>query len=304
MRAVVVGSLNMDLILGVPELPSRGQTLLCRSWDRSPGGKGANQAVALARLGARVEMVGAVGDDLDGAELAANLQSAGVVTRHVSVRPDGPTGLAVVHLTPDGDNAIVVVPGANASLGPGDVAAAAAGFHGADLLLLQLEVPPEAVLAAARAGREGGALVVLNAAPARDLPADLLAAVEALVVNQGEAAALSGSDDPQDGATRLRDQGPRVVVVTLGGEGCIVVDDRGVVPLPAYPVEVTDTTGAGDCFAAAFGFGLAAGRSAVPAARFAAAAAALAVTRPGAQSTPSAAEVAAFLGQRDAPVGS
>ena len=205
MRAVVVGSLNMDLILGVPELPSRGQTLLCRSWDRSPGGKGANQAVALARLGARVEMVGAVGDDVDGAELAANLKSAGVSTRHVSVRPDGPTGLAVVHLTPDGDNAIVVVPGANASLGPGDVAAA--GFHGADLLLLQLEVPPETVLAAARAGREGGALVVLNAAPARDLPADLLAAVEVLVVNQGEAAALSGSDDPQDAATRLRDQG-------------------------------------------------------------------------------------------------
>jgi ribokinase len=304
MRAVVVGSLNMDLILRLPDLPARGQTLLSRSWDRSPGGKGANQAVALARLGARVEMVGAVGDDVDGAELAATLQSTGVSTRHVSERPDDPTGLAVVHVTPDGDNAIVVVPGANASLDPGDVAAAAAAFHGADLLLLQLEIPPETVLAAARAGGEGGALVVLNAAPASDLPADLLAAVDVLVVNQGEAAALSGSDDPQDAATRLRDRGPRVVAVTLGGEGCIVVDDRRVAALPAYPVEVVDTTGAGDCFAAAFGYGLAAGRSAARAARFAAGAAALAVTRPGAQSTPSEAEVVRFLGQHDAPVGS
>jgi ribokinase len=297
MRAVVVGSLNMDLVFGVPDLPSRGQTVLSRSLARSPGGKGANQAVVLSRLNAQVEIIGAIGGDTDGAELLATLQSAGVATRFVFERPGDPTGLAVVCVTPDGDNAIVVAPGANASLTPDDLAAAAAAFDRSDLLLLQLEVPLETVLAAARTGREHGALVVLNAAPARNLPAGLLAAVDVLIVNQGEAAALSGSDNPRDAATYLRARGPGVVVVTLGGEGCAVADDGGVAPLSAYPVEAVDTTGAGDCFAAAVGLGLADGRSALQAARFAAAAAAISVTRPGAQVTPGKAEVERFMRQ-------
>lgn len=304
MRAVVVGSLNMDLVLSVPALPSRGQTLLSRSRDRLPGGKGANQAVALSRLGAGVAMVGAVGHDPDGAELLAALEAAGVSTRHVSRRPLDPTGLAVVCVAPDGDNAIVVASGANATVGPGEVAAAAPALAGAGLLLLQLEIPPETVLAAARAGREAGALVVLNAAPARELPAGLLAEVDVLVVNAGEAAELAGDGDPRDAATRLLGQGPATVVVTLGGEGCLVAKDRGMARLPADPVQVVDTTGAGDCFAAALGFGLAEGRDSRAAARFATAAAALAVTRPGAQATPTAAEVAAFTRRRDQPAGS
>jgi ribokinase len=234
MRAVVVGSLNMDLILDVPALPARGQTLLSRSLDRRPGGKGANQAVALARLDARVEMVGAVGGDADGAALLRALQAAGVSTRFVVEQPATPTGLAVVCVDPDGDNAIVVTPGANASLDPGDVRAAAAAFHGADLLLLQLEVPLESVAVAARLGGEHGALVVLNAAPAGELP--------------------------------------------------------------AHRVAVVDTTGAGDCFAAAFGLGLAEGRPARRAAGLASAAAALAVTRRGAQAMPSRAEVQRLAG--------
>jgi ribokinase len=303
MRAVVVGSLNMDLILDVPDLPSRGQTLLSRSLGRLPGGKGANQAVTLGRLGARVEMVGAIGGDADGAEVLATLQSAGVSTRFVSERPEDPTGLAVVCVTPDGDNAIVVAPGANASLTPGDVDVAASAFDSADLLLLQLEVPLETTLAAAWVGREREALVVLNAAPARDLPSGLLALVDVLVVNEGEAAALSGSGNPRAAATHLCEQGPGVVVVTLGREGCIVAVEQGVARLPAYPVEVVDTTGAGDCFTAAVGFGLAEERSAVRAAEFASAAAALSVTRPGAQSTPSKAEIASFMHQRRVPTG-
>jgi ribokinase len=245
--------------------------------------------------------VGAVGDDPDGAELVAALEAAGVSTGHVARRSGDQTGLAVVCVTPDGDNAIVVASGANAALGPGDVAAAAPALAGADLLLLQLEIPPETVLSAARAGREAGALVVLNAAPARELPAGLLAEVDVLVVNAGEAADLAGGGDPREAATRLRAQGPATVVVTLGGEGCLVAEDRGVARLPADPVEVVDTTGAGDCFAAALGFGLAEGRDRREAARFATAAAALAVTRPGAQATPSAAEVAAFARRRDRP---
>jgi ribokinase len=301
MRAVVVGSLNMDLVLSVPALPSQGQTLLSRSRDRFPGGKGANQAVALSRLGAGVAMVGAVGHDPDGAELLAALEAAGVSTRHVSRRPMDPTGLAVVCVAPDGDNAIVVAPGANATLTPGDLATAARALSGAGLLLLQLEIPLETVQAAARAGRDHGALVVLNAAPAMDLPDGLLASVDVLVVNDGEAAALVGGE-PRDAAARLRQRGPPVVVVTRGGQGCVVADDRGVTALPADPVEVVDTTGAGDCFAAALGFGLAGGRDARQAARFAAAAAALAVTRPGAQATPSRAEAEAFIRRRDHPV--
>ena len=304
MRAVVVGSLNMDLVLGVPELPSRGQTLLSRSWDRSPGGKGANQASALGRLGAGVEMVGAVGDDADGAELVIALAAAGVSTRHVSKRAREHTGLAVVCVTPEGDNAIVVASGANATLLPGDVVAAAPAFAGASLLLLQLEIPPETVLAAAAAGRQAGALVILNAAPARDMAAGLLGQVDVLVVNAGEAAALAGGDDPEVAAARLRDQGPGMVVVTRGGEGCLVADDHGMSRLPADPVAVVDTTGAGDCFAAALGFGLAEGHDARQAARFAVAAAALAVTRPGAQATPSRPEVEAFIRRCDRPDGS
>jgi ribokinase len=295
-RAVVVGSLNMDLVLGVPELPGRGQTLLSRSLDRSPGGKGANQAVALARLGAQVEMVGAVGTDGDGAALLGALQAAGVSTRFVAERPAAPTGLAVVCVDPRGDNAIVVAPGANATLGPADVRAAAAALHHAEVLLLQLEVPLECVLAAARLGGEHGALVVLNAAPATTLPGHVLAAVGVLVVNQGEAAALGGRGAPGEVAARLREEGPGVVVVTLGGDGCVVADERGVASLPAYRVPVVDTTGAGDCFAAAFGLGLAEGRPARQAARLASAAAALAVTRRGAQAMPTRAEVERLVG--------
>jgi ribokinase len=304
MRAVVVGSLNMDLVLGVLELPSRGQTLLSRSRARSPGGKGANQASALGRLGAGVEMVGAVGDDADGAELVIALAAAGVSTRHVSKRAQEQTGLAVVCVTPEGDNAIVVASGANATLLPGDVVAAAPAFAGASLLLLQLEIPPETVLAAAVAGRQAGALVILNAAPARDMAAGLLERVDVLVVNAGEAAALAGGDDPEVAAARLRDQGPEVVVVTRGGEGCLVADDHGMSTLPADPVEVVDTTGAGDCFSAALGFGLAEGQDPEQAARFAVAAAALAVTRPGAQATPSRTEVEEFIRRRDRAGGS
>ena len=304
MKAAVVGSLNMDLLLGVPDLPARGQTVLSRSLDRSPGGKGANQAVALRRLGAEVEMVGAVGADGDGAELRRALESAGVSTRFVSERREQPTGLAIVCVSPDGDNLIVVAPGANASLGPGDVARHAAALDGADLLLLQLEIPLETVVAAARLGADRGALVVLNAAPAPavDVPADLLAAVGGLVVNEGEAAALGGGD-PRHAVTRLRALGPRAVVVTLGGAGCVVGDEHGVTTLPAHRVPVVDTTGAGDSFAAAFGLGLAEGRSAAAAAAVASAAAALTVTRPGAQSTPTAGEVAAFRGTRPAGRG-
>jgi ribokinase len=290
MRAVVVGSLNMDLTLGVPQLPSRGQTLLSRSLDRSPGGKGANQAVALARLGAQVEMVGAVGNDGDGAALLGALQAAGVSTRLVAKRPGAPTGLAVVCVDPRGDNAIVVAPGANATLGPGDVHAAAAALRRAELLLLQLEVPLEGVLAAARLAGEHGALVVLNAAPATAVPGEVLAWAGVLVVNQGEAAALGGRGAPGEVAARLRGRGPGVVAVTLGGDGCVVADERGVAALPAYRVRVVDTTGAGDCFAAALGLGLAEGRSARQAARLASAAAALAVGRRGAQAMPSRAE--------------
>lgn len=296
MRVVVVGSINADLVLRVPSIPTAGVTVPAREISRLPGGKGANQAVALARLGAEVAMIGAVGDDDDGRGLLATLLSEGVDTSSVARLPGVPTGLAVVVVDDRGENAIVVVSGANASLdatsveGPEGLAA----LRGADAVLLQLEIPMDVVRAAARAGREVGATVVLNAAPAVAVPDAVLGDVDVLIVNASEAEVLGGADDPAVAAASLRTRGPGMVVVTLGGEGSIVHD--GVVTyVAAHHVEVLDTTGAGDCFAAAFTVALASGEGAAAAARYATAAAAIAVTRHGAQAMPTAAEVEEFL---------
>lgn len=292
MRAVVVGSLNADLVLAVDAIPEPGMTIASTGVHRFPGGKGANQAVALARLGASVAMVGAVGDDDDGAFLRGVLRQEGVDVDRVRTVAGVPSGLAVITVDGRGENAIVVVAGANASVGadaiaPGDLA-------GADLVVLQLEIPIGGVLAAARHGRAAGARIVLNAAPAVPMHPDLLHEVDALVVNASEARLLSGADDPIAAAAALRDAGPSVVVVTLGAGGAIV-DDGRCVRVAAFPADVVDTTGAGDCFTAGFAIGLADGLEAAAAARFAAAAAGLAVSRRGAQAMPTRAEVESFL---------
>ncbi|QRP43231.1 ribokinase [Amycolatopsis sp. FDAARGOS 1241] len=283
---VVVGSANADLVVDVPRPPRAGETILGGRLRRSPGGKGANQAVGAALAGgAHTTFVGALGEDEAADLILLSLGSAGVRTDLVA-RTKTPTGTAFVTVSPDGENAIVVAPGANEHVRIGE--AEAARIAVADVVLAQLEIPLDVVRAAA-AARTPGALLVLNAAPSRDLPDDVWAALDVLVVNEHEAADLGGS------AEELLKRVP-AVVVTLGSEGCLVAErEREPVRVPGIRVDTVDTTGAGDTFCGVLAAGLAQGRPLADAARLACAAGALAVTRPGAQAAvPTAEEVAAL----------
>ncbi|MET9258735.1 ribokinase [Amycolatopsis sp. NPDC004079] len=287
-RVAVVGSANVDLVVDVPRQPRGGETVLGGDVRRSPGGKGANQAVAAALAGgAETTFLGAFGVD-DGAEfLLASLTKAGVRTDLVS-RVDSATGTAFIMVSPDGENSIVVAPGANSRLSLAETQLER--IASADVVLAQLEIPLEAVTAAA-AARRSGARMVLNAAPSRPLP-DL--DLDVLIVNEHEAADLAGTPgSPEELARTLQQRAP-AVVITLGAAGCVVAEAE-IVHLPGFRVSPVDTTGAGDTFCGVLAAVLAEGRPLREAAERAGAAAALAVTRPGAQSAvPTAAEVAEF----------
>ncbi|WP_454085945.1 ribokinase [Georgenia sp. Marseille-Q6866] len=292
-RVVVVGSANVDLVVPVPRHPAGGETVLGGTLERHPGGKGANQAVAAARAGgADTTFVGALGEDESGELLHASLAGAGVRTDLVA-RVAEPTGTALISVDPGGENTIIVAPGANSLVTVGTEQAARVAE--ADVVLAQLEIPLEAIVAAAAARKEG-ALLVLNAAPSRELPEEVWSAVDVLVVNEHEAADLAGRGDgtePADLATALLAQVP-AVVVTLGGAGSLVAERDGEpVHVPAFPVEPVDTTGAGDTFCGVLAAALAGGATLADAARLAAAAGALATTAPGAQeAVPTATAVA------------
>lgn len=292
---VVLGSANLDLLLPVPDIPAPGETVLAFGMSWAPGGKGANQAVAAARVGARCALLGAVGRDEGGRVLRAALAGAGVdVTglRDVAAA----TGLAVVMVAGSGENAIVVAAGANDHVAVGAVDAAR--IAAADVLLTQLEVPVTVVRAGAAAARAAGTLVLLNAAPARELAADLLALVDLLIVNEHEAAALADrpAGDPDDLAGRLLGLVP-AVVVTLGAAGALYRTAAGRREhVPAVPARVVDTTAAGDTFCGVLAAELAAGRPVPVAMRWASAAASLGVQTAGAiPSIPDRAAVAARL---------
>lgn len=286
MSVTVVGSLNEDVLVTVDRLPGRGETVIGTAVQTAPGGKGANQAAAAGRLGAGVVMVGRVGDDPAGERQRAALAGAGVDVRLVSVTPDEPTGSATIPVEASGgENLIVVVPGANAALRPADVDRPE--VRGAAVLLLQLESPLDTVQAAAAAAR---GTVVLNPAPARPLPAGLLALVDVLVPNEHELARLTGEDEaegdrsPEELAALGRRLGTGAVVVTLGARGALVVPATGTAVLQAPPpVSPVDTTGAGDCFCGALAQALARGEDLAPAVRYAVAAAASSTTGPGAR---------------------
>ncbi|MFJ8849531.1 ribokinase [Streptomyces sp. NPDC102437] len=279
----VLGSTNMDLVAYVERAPERGETVTGREFRTVPGGKGANQAVAAARAGGEVMMIGAVGDDEYGAVLRAGLEHAGIDTDLLHTA-EGPSGTAHIVVDDTGANSIVVIPGANGTvtaIGPGEMAAIAE----ADLLLLQLELPLSAVIEGARVAHAQGVRTILTPSPVQPLPSELLDCVDLLIPNEHEAAELSGFTDPHAAARYLLSQVP-AVVITLGSKGCLYAARGGEpVVLPAPEVTAVDTTGAGDTFVGTLAVALGERRPVPQALAWASAAAALCVQRPGASTS-------------------
>ncbi|MBV1940295.1 ribokinase [Streptomyces sp. BV286] len=293
---LVVGSANADLVIGVERRPGAGETVLGSDLALHPGGKGANQAVAAARLGARTALLARVGDDAHGRLLLDSQRAAGVDTSGVLVG-GAPTGVALITVDPSGDNSIVVSPGANGRLTPEDVRTAAPLLAASRVVSAQLEIPLETVGEVVQ-GLPPGTRFVLNPSPPRELPEKVLAACDPLIVNEHEARVVLGADaggTPEQWAEALLALGPRSVVVTLGEEGALVADASGTARVPSVRVDAVDTTGAGDSFTAALAWRLGAGASLAEAAAYAARVGAVAVTREGAQASfPTAEEVAAL----------
>ncbi|GAB2917161.1 ribokinase [Paraburkholderia jirisanensis] len=298
-RVAVVGSLNMDLVARAARLPQPGETLAGQSFAQVPGGKGGNQAVAAARLGAQVAMLGRVGADANGAQLRAGLEAEQIDCAALETSPSAPTGVALIIVDDGSQNAIVIIAGSNGELTPDTIARHEAVLAAADVVVCQLETPPDAVQAALTAARRLGKAVVLNPAPATGpLPAGWLPLIDYLIPNETEAAMLTGLPvgTPEEAATAaaaLRRAGARNVLVTLGAQGVLAVLDDGVPQHFAAPrVAAVDTTAAGDTFIGGFAAQLAQGAAVGDAIRFGQRAAALSVTRAGAQpSIPTRAEL-------------
>ncbi|MCF4981332.1 ribokinase [Pseudomonas gessardii] len=298
---VVVGSLNMDLVTRASRLPRAGETLVGQSFATVPGGKGANQAVAAARLGAEVAMIGCVGSDAYGAQLRDALVVEGIDCQAVS-EVQGSSGVALIVVDGSSQNAIVIVAGSNGQLTPASLLAFDAVLQAARVIVCQLEVPMDTVGYALKRGRELGKTVILNPAPASGpLPADWYAAIDYLIPNESEASALSGVpvdslDAARVAATHLLKAGAGKVIVTLGSQGALLADGRGFEHLLAPKVQAVDTTAAGDTFVGGFAAALANGQSEAEAIRFGQVAAALSVTRAGAQpSIPTLHDVQGFV---------
>ena len=303
---VVVGSLNMDFVVSVARLPQPGETVLGSDFQMIPGGKGANQACAAGKLAASrigVRMVGRVGYDPFADHLKASLAAAGVDVSAVHATRSQPTGVALIWVDKAGQNSIVVASGANHALAAADVEAMRPVLRGASYALFQLETPLDTVAAALEIARLEGARTILDPAPARALPAELMQQVDILTPNETEASILLGRaaaavsmHDAPEIARALLAMGPKSVVLKLGSQGCYYSDGATALVSPAFKMEVRDTTAAGDTFNAALAIALAEGRAMEDALRFANAAAAISVTRLGAQaSAPARAEVEELL---------
>jgi ribokinase len=305
---VVVGSLNMDFVVTVDRLPAPGETTLGRDFQMLPGGKGANQACAAGKLGAgaSTRMIGRVGYDVFGDHLKASLSAAGVDVSGVHATRSQPTGVALIWVDGSGQNSIVVASGANHAMLASDVEAMRPAFQSARFALFQLESPIDAVVAAIKVARSEGARTMLDPAPAQPLSPDLLASIDILTPNEIEASILVGvplgrvsREDAPQLARRLLERGPRAVVLKMGDLGCFYLDVAGEIFSPGFQVNARDATAAGDIFNGALAVALTEDRSVAEALRFANAAAAISVTRAGAQaSVPSRVEVDAFLAAR------
>ncbi|MFN7924573.1 MAG: ribokinase [Bryobacteraceae bacterium] len=302
----VLGSLNMDFVVRAERLPAPGETILGHTFQTLPGGKGANQACAAGKLaapGAAVRMIGCTGYDIFGDQLRASLSAAGVDVSAVRSTRSAPTGIAMIWVDSAGQNSIIVAPGSNHALHARDAESFRPAFRGARHALFQLETPLDTVEAAMRIASSEGAQVILDPAPAQPLPASLLARVSILTPNEGEALTLLGRsasrvslDEAPELAAALLSLGPRAVILKLGDHGCFYRDSAKSRHAPAFRVDAVDTTAAGDTFNAALAVALSEECAIEDALRFANAAAAISVTRPGAQtSAPSRSEVDALL---------
>lgn len=299
-RICVVGSSNMDLIVRTARLPQPGETLIAKSFATCPGGKGGNQAVLAARLGAKVTIIGKVGRDAFGEQIRKGYEAEGIDTTYLF---DGkePTGVAMIAVDAQGDNTILVVSGANGELDPRDLSTASAAIKSADVLLCQLEVPLETTCEALRLAHEANVLTILNPAPYQPLPAAMSRIVDLLVPNETELKQLTGSPIPtprsrRKAAQRLFDTTGIALLVTLGEQGVLGIDRNGQSRWDAFDVEAVDTSGAGDAFLGALSVYLGKRVSFSRAVERAMAIAALTVTRPGTQSSyPTGREAAAFL---------
>lgn len=299
---LIIGSANVDFIVQLPHLPALGETVTDGRFTQTYGGKGANQAVAVARAGGETTFITCLGDDPYAAPLLAAYQADGIDTRLVKIAPDVATGTALIMVDTQGDNYLGIAPGANSALLPADIDACAAYIRDAALVILQNEIPPATNQRVLEIAAEAGTPVVLNYAPVRGAALPVTPLLTGLVVNENEAAALTGL--PVDtvaqariAAAHLRALGPRYVILTLGAQGAWLDDGETQELVPAFPVTPVDATAAGDTFLGALAVALVEGSTLVPAARFACAASALTVTRVGAMpSIPWRAEIDAFLG--------
>jgi ribokinase len=297
---VVLGSLNMDLVVRTRRIPRPGETVLGDQFTTIPGGKGANQAAAAARLGGRVEMIGRVGQDGFGPQLLENMRAQGVGVGHVCVDPEAPSGIALISVAEDGENTIIVAPGANGRVGPSDLASASDAIRGAQYLMMQFEVPLPTVRAAIEMADAAGVRVILNPAPAEPVSSDFFQGVYCLVANETEAALLTGvavADLPSAEAAgrAMLGLGVSVSIVTLGARGALLVTGDGGLHVPARRVRVVDTTAAGDAFVGGLSVALLDGFDLAEAVRYATCAGTLATTVLGAQtSLPTREQVQSF----------
>ncbi|MGD1157362.1 MAG: ribokinase [Terriglobia bacterium] len=303
-HVVVVGSSNFDIVVRAERLPKEGESLLVRNLQFFPGGKGANQAVAVARMGANVSFVGAVGQDMIGDFLIRGLESSGIDTTWVKRSSERATGCAFIMLFPNGNNCITVDPAANLALTPADVERAREVIEHADAVVSVLEIPIDVVETAFSLARKAGKLTVLDAGPPRPCPLEVLRLADVVSPNETELAHLTGEEvsgrvSAREAAEKLLARGVRTVLLKLGSDGSMLVTPRGTMHFPPYKIDVVDPTAAGDAFTAAFTVECAMGAKIEDAIRLANAAGALAATRLGAQpSLPTRQEVEAFVAQR------
>lgn len=300
-KILVIGSSNMDLVVQVPRCPAAGETLFGSSFTTNYGGKGANQAVAVARIGSGVTFMTKLGNDTFGQQMRQHFSEEGMDLTHILTDAESPTGTALITVEDKGENRIIVVPGANARLTENDVESLSAEINSCRFVLTQLEIPLTTVLRVAEMASAAGKQLILNPAPARPLPDSLLQKVFLITPNETEAEILTGIrvsdvESARRAALWFREKGVQQIVITMGSQGAFVFTDDLQGMVPAYKVKAIDTTAAGDVFNGALTVALSEGKTTADAARFGCAASALAVMRPGAQSSiPTRTEIDAFL---------